>query len=212
VYPARVLTELPIRRGGFVLETEVLVEAAAHGWDVVEVGVTVIPRAARRSRFRPVADGVAIGAYLAGPVLRRWRTEMAAAAAEGAALFDRRRRRARHGALLEAGGGYAGSPAWGLAVGGAAFQRAVHRLGAWWSHPRRRRATSAACATLAGPVVLGCAVVQALGGRLAPDLVTPLVARIYGPDRLHPAGARSARPLTVPGDDGVIGVPRAEAL
>jgi glycosyltransferase involved in cell wall biosynthesis len=65
LYPLALFDETATARGGFVFETEILVAAAAHGFEVQEVAATVIPRAGRRSRFRPLVDGVAIGAYLA---------------------------------------------------------------------------------------------------------------------------------------------------
>jgi hypothetical protein len=74
-YPVTLFDEVRLRHGGFVLETEVLIAAAGHGWQVREVPVRAIPRARRRSRFRPVGDGAAIGAYLAGRVAARWARE-----------------------------------------------------------------------------------------------------------------------------------------
>jgi glycosyltransferase involved in cell wall biosynthesis len=65
LYPLAVFDETATARGGFVFETEILVAAAAQGFEILEVAATVIPRAARRSRFRPLLDGAAIGAYLA---------------------------------------------------------------------------------------------------------------------------------------------------
>ena len=79
VYPARLFDRIRPRRGGFVFETEVLMLAAAAGVPVVEVPVTVIPRAGRRSRFRPVADGIAVGTYVAARTLERWGAEVRAA-------------------------------------------------------------------------------------------------------------------------------------
>jgi glycosyltransferase involved in cell wall biosynthesis len=84
LYPLAVFDETATTRGGFVFETEILVAAAARGFEVLEVPATVIPRAARRSRFRPLADGAAIGAYLAGIAVR------AGARAGGRALGRRR--------------------------------------------------------------------------------------------------------------------------
>jgi hypothetical protein len=188
VYPIAALDEARARRGGFVFETEVLVAAAMSGIAVVQVPVTVIPRAGRRSRFRPLADGVAIALYLAGPVLRRWRLEVRAAAGEVAALVDRRRVRARHEAMLQAGAPYVGSPVWGAALGGAALHRAAARLERWWRHPRRRRAAVAASATLTAPLVLACAAVQTAGGRRAPDMASALVQRFYSQERLDDLG------------------------
>src|SRR5439155_34185 len=90
-YRVGLFDDVPLRHGGFVLETEVLIAAAGRGWQVREVPVRAIPRARRRSRFRPLGDGVAIGAYLAGRVAARWARE---AAAGGWWRHPRRRRAA----------------------------------------------------------------------------------------------------------------------
>ena len=90
-YPVALFDDVALRHGGFVLETEVLIAAAGRGWQVREVPVRAIPRARRRSRFRPLGDGVAIGAYLAGRVAARWARE---AAAGGWWRHPRRRRAA----------------------------------------------------------------------------------------------------------------------
>jgi glycosyltransferase involved in cell wall biosynthesis len=79
VYPLALLDEAPAIHGGFVFETEVLVSAAMRGVAVLEVPATMIPRATRRSRFRPVADGVAIGMYLARIAVTAWCAEAIAA-------------------------------------------------------------------------------------------------------------------------------------
>ncbi|HEV8643084.1 MAG TPA: glycosyltransferase family 2 protein [Methylomirabilota bacterium] len=185
VYPVAGLDELQPRRGGFVFETEVLIAAAARSIAIREVAITVIARAARRSRFRPIGDGLAISAYLAGRVLKRWVTETRAALGEVAALCSPARRRVRHAAMLEAGAAYGDSFAsWGVALTAEAVRRVSARLAGWWRHPRRRRAAVAARATLALPLLLVLAMAQALAGRLLPDLVTPLVRRLYSQDRL----------------------------
>jgi hypothetical protein len=49
---------------------------------------------------------------------------------------------------------------------------------------RLRRATVVATAALATPMLLAAAVGQVMLGRLFPDLVTPLVRRLYALDRL----------------------------
>src|SRR5205823_4809450 len=49
-YPVTLFDEVELRHGGFVLETEVLIAAAARGWQVREVPVQAIPRARRRAR------------------------------------------------------------------------------------------------------------------------------------------------------------------
>ncbi len=186
VYPLALFDEARTRRGGFVFETEVLVAAAARGYAVREVPVRVVPRAARRSRFRPLADGGAIGAYLARQALGRWGAEVAAAAREVVAPFGRERRRLRQAEILAAGAACGGSiGAWGTAVATVAVGRASSRLAGWWHHPRRRRAAAAAWASLAAPAVLALAAVQTVAGRRLPDILTPLVARLYSPDRLE---------------------------
>lgn len=88
-YPLALLDDVRTRRGGFVLETEVLLAAARRGWPVREVPVT--PLAAGRPSRLGVADGFAIGAYLAGQAARRWAVELTRpgrAAAAGAAPVD----------------------------------------------------------------------------------------------------------------------------
>lgn len=75
VYPLALFDDEPAVRGGFVFETEVLVAAAMRGVAVLEVPATVIPRAGRRSRFRPLADGLAIGIFLARCALVSWLAE-----------------------------------------------------------------------------------------------------------------------------------------
>jgi hypothetical protein len=184
VYPLAVLEGLRTRRGGFVFETEVLVAAATGGVPVREVAVMASPRTARRSRFRPIVDGTAIGAYLAACCLARWGQEMVAAAREMAAVFHADRRRVRHDAMWEAGAACHSLPAWGAAVSIVAARRAGERLAAWWRHPRRRRATVAAGAMLTAPFLLGACLVSVLGGRRLVDVVTPLVLRLYSQDRL----------------------------
>ncbi len=149
-YPLAFFDDVRPRRGGFVFETEALVAAGLRGWPVREVPVTTIARAGRRSRFHPIADGVAIGAYLAGRVLVRWGLEAGAAVA---ALAGAR-------AHLHSPGSWTS-------------------LGGWWRHPRRRRAAVAARATLAAPAVLPLLVVQALvaGRDFTSPLVTRLCSQ-----------------------------------
>jgi hypothetical protein len=149
VYPMALLDDVPLARRGFVFETEVLIAAARRGWQVREVPVTSIPSARRRSRFRPVRDGVAIGVYIAGQAVHRGARELGLALRTlGARLASRRLR--------------------GSAEGGA----------------RLRRAGVVATAAVTTPVLLGATVMQAMLGRFAPDLVTPLVRCLYSVDRL----------------------------
>jgi Glycosyl transferase family 2 len=189
IYPLAVLARLGARRGGFVFETEVLVAAAAASVRVVEVPITVIPRASRRSRFRPIADGAAISAYLTGQTLVRWAIEGRAACGEVAALVRRDRRRVRHAAVLASAAARGDSlPGWGLALAVAGIERVADRLALWWRDPRRERAGAAAAGCLAAPILLALAAVHAMAGRLLPDLVTPFVGLVYAQEKLSHVG------------------------
>jgi glycosyltransferase involved in cell wall biosynthesis len=184
-YPVAVFDELTLTRGGFVLETEVLLAAAAADWSIIELDVRAIPRAGRRSRFRPLLDGAAIVTFVGRHVIARWGAELRAAARELRGLVHRDRRRARHAAMLESAAPYTDFfGAWSLAIGIAAFRRLGARGKTWWTHPRRRRAALAARASAVTPLVLGLAAVQWLGGRWVPDLVTPLVDGMFAPESL----------------------------
>lgn len=192
VYPLALFDEVRTRRGGFVFETEVLLSAAERGWTVVEVGVPARARARQRSRFRPVRDGVAIGAFLARRVGARWASEARTLARELAAVFDADRLAERHTAILQLAAPYTDSPArWSAAFGAAAARRAGQRLGLLWRDARARGTTAAALATLAAPVTLPLVLLQSLTGDRLADVVTPLVDAIYGGDPPEPpAGPR----------------------
>jgi glycosyl transferase family 2 len=199
LYPLALFDDLRLRRGGFVFESEVLLAALARGWRVVEVDITAQPRTGERSRFRPVRDGAAIGAFIAGRVLRRWVGESGAAAGAVGGIVRRERFRARHAAMFEGAAPYADSPPlWGWAVGAVAVNRLVARLGHWWQHPRRRRAVAAAGATAVAPLTVGLLVAQAIVGRRMPDVVTPLVAALYSQDRLDAPQAPATDATPVP--------------
>jgi hypothetical protein len=212
-YPLGLFAEVEPRRGGFVFETEVLVAAAALGWTVREVPVRAIGQAERPSRLRPLADGVPISAYLAGESLRRWGREVRAGAAEVASVFRGERRRTRHLTLLATCAPHADSPAaWATAVGVTTARWTAECLAAWWRHPRRQRAAAAAVASLATPALLGLVVATLAGRRRVPDLVTPLVHRVYSQDRLAPLGSDARAVLTRPVAPASRGGPRPEVL
>jgi hypothetical protein len=192
VYPLALFDDVVTRRGGFVFETEILLAAAARGWTIREIGVGALPRGAARSHLRPVRDGAAIGAFLAGRVLRRWAAEARVVGGELLGVFGGARMTARHTAMLEAAADYADSPArWSMAVGAVAVRRAGARVGAVCAGARRRGAPAAALATLATPVALPLLVAQALAGERLPDFVTPLVDAVYGDRRRRPARPES---------------------
>jgi Glycosyl transferase family 2 len=181
VYPLALFDGVRTRQGGFVFETEILLAAAAAGWAVEEVGIAAIPREGERSRFRPLRDGVAIGAFLAGRVLARWAREIHVLAAEVSAVFTPERLAARHAEILHAASAYADSPArWSAAFGAAATRRAGNRLGAIWRGSRERGVGVAALATLAAPLVLPLLLAQTVTGDRLRDVVTPIVDALYG--------------------------------
>jgi hypothetical protein len=188
LYPLAVFDAVPTHRGGFVFETELLMAAAERGFLVREVPVRALPRAASRSRFRPAADGVAIGAFVAGRALARFGGETAAGAAEVVGVFRGPRRRARHAAMLTAAAPYGSGPVWGLAIGAAAVQRLGARLGSWRRHPRLRRATVAATAALVLPVVLPMLLLQGMAGRRLSQAITALIETVYAQERLDVDG------------------------
>lgn len=206
VYPVALFEHVSTRRGGFVFETEVLLTAARAGWTVTEVPVRVRPRAVQRSRFRPLRDGVAIGMFLAGPVLAAWAREAATGVEAMTAVFSVDRRRMRHAALLEAAAPYTDTPAqWALALGMASTRRLALRLETWRSAARRRGVPAAAVATALAPATLALLAAQSLAGPRLPDVLTPLVEAFYTP-RL-PGGGTGA----VPGETHAGSVP-AESL
>lgn len=196
VYPLALFDEVHTRRGGFVFETEILLAAAARGWAIVEVGVPALPRTGARSHFRPIHDGVAIGAFLAARVARRWATEAGIVTADMLAVFHPERMSRRHAAMLQAASGYADSPArWSAAVGALAARRAGAHLRAVCEGARRRGTPEAALATLAAPLALPLLLAQAAAGERLPDVVSPLVTAIYGGRR--PSRAATTEALDV---------------
>jgi hypothetical protein len=188
LYPLAVFDAVPTYRGGFVFETEILLAAAAGGWLVREVPVRALPRAASRSRFRPVVDGVAIGAFVARRALARFGSEGAAGLTEVASLLATDRRRHRHLAMLEAAAPYGGGLGWGPAIGAPALHRFSALVVGWWRHPRPRRTAVAATAALALPVVLPLLLAQALAGRRLSAATAALVSALYARERLDVDG------------------------
>jgi glycosyl transferase family 2 len=202
VYPLALFDEVRTRRGGFVFETEILLAAAARGWSIIEVGVPALPRAVARSHFRPIRDGVAIGAFLAQRVAARWAGEGRAVGAEVLSVFHPDRMATRHAAMLEAAAGYTDSPArWSTVVGAIAARRAGARIAAVCAGIAGRGTPAAALATLAAPVTLPLLLAQALAGERLPDFVTPVVEAIYG--RGGRPAPRAAEPVEVDGTEAL---------
>jgi glycosyltransferase involved in cell wall biosynthesis len=72
LYPAAVLSTLPLKHGGFIFESEVLIKAGQAGWDVREIPIRAVYVPGRTSHYRPLGDGIPITAYLLYRGLRFW--------------------------------------------------------------------------------------------------------------------------------------------
>jgi 2-polyprenyl-6-methoxyphenol hydroxylase-like FAD-dependent oxidoreductase len=186
VYPAALLRAVTPRSGCFVLETEMLIRARAAGWRLVEVPVATIHPEGRRSRFRPLRDGSAGGAYLARHVLVRWARELRTVAAALGRPFTAERRRPRHQAHALFTAGYGGNPgAWMLATGIFTMNLVAETWTGWWRDPRARCLRLVGRATVATPLLLGLALLQALTRRSSgADRLAALAARVYPQDAL----------------------------
>jgi len=210
-YPLGLFAEVTPRSGGFVLETELLVAGVRAGRPIVEVDISAGSRPVRPSRFRPLADGIAIGAYLAACVAGRLARDLRDAGREVARVFSGSRRRARHAEMAEAGASYPDAlHLYGAAISGVALRRARARLRRWWRHPGLRRDALVLRAIALSPLMLAAALAQMIAGRFAADLVTPLIDRFYSQDRLA-ATADSSLPdrLEFP---GVLSSPAGQGL
>ena len=194
VYPAGLIAAVRPRREGFVLESEMLVEAAARGWRLVEVPVAAIHFAERRSRFRPVRDGTAVGGYLAARIARRWCGEAWLIARALCRPFTAARRRPRHGELAEFTAPHRHNPAaWAMAFGVFTLDRTLATWREWLRDPRVRRLRVAAVATAATPALLALALVTPVLRRLGLDPISAFVGRFYSQERLA-AAAREPSP------------------
>jgi glycosyltransferase involved in cell wall biosynthesis len=183
-YPTRLFDEVEPRRGGFVLESELLVATARVGRPLVEVPIRA-SAPGRRSRFHPVLDGGAVGAYIAAGVIGHCLGEARAAAREVGRVFHADRLRARHEEMAEAGARYLDAAhLYGVAIGHVAVRRARDRVLGWWRAPRRQRATLALTGIAVTPLLLTAVVIQPLFGLVGVDLVTPIVDHFYSQERL----------------------------
>jgi len=76
LYPAAVLRSLPLRHGGFLLESEILIKASQTGWRVCEIPIRAVYPPGRASRYRPLQDSLPIIAYLFYQGMRFWPTQL----------------------------------------------------------------------------------------------------------------------------------------
>jgi len=185
VYPRALLEATPPRRGGFVLETEMLVQAAAAGFDVHEVPLSPGQVAARPSRFRPLRDGTAVTAYLTLRGLGRWALDAGRVVAALARPFTPARFRVRHREMYRFAMPYSHNyGAWTASIGAFILDRIARTWEGWWRDPRARVMRVAALGTVALPVLAMASSLQSAMGRGGPDLVSGLVRRAFSRNRL----------------------------
>jgi 2-polyprenyl-6-methoxyphenol hydroxylase-like FAD-dependent oxidoreductase len=203
VYPAALLATAAPRHGGFVLESEMLLRAAALGFPIVEVPIAPLHFADRRSRFRPARDGIAVGTFLASHIAGRWTREATAIATYLVGIFSPARLRARHREMYHVASPHrANPPDWALAVGTFIANRAMRSVERGWRSSHARGLRRAAAATAATPLMLGLAVTRRALAAVGVDWLTPAVRRLYpqddlartleAPVRLAAAGSRPA--------------------
>jgi len=185
VYPARLLAAVRPRRGGFVLESEMLLRAAALGCRILEIPITAIHFEDRRSRFRPGRDGLAVGAFLAGRIVTRWAREAAAGARYVIGIFSPARLRARHREMYAFAAPHRGNPpGWALAVGTFVADRAIRSIEDGWRSPHGRGLRLAALATAATPLMLVLALSRSALAAVGIDWLSPAVRRLYRQEEL----------------------------
>ena len=209
VYPASLLAAVSPRRGGFVLETEMLLRAADRGVTIREVPVTPIHFEDRRSRFRPARDGIAVGTYLAGRIASRWAREAAAGAAWVVGIFSPARLRQRHREMYQFAGPHrTNPPGWALAVGTFVADRALRTAERGWRSAHARGLRLAAAATAATPLLLGLALGRRALALVGADPLGAVVRNLYSQDTLaatlESPGPRSTGPGPRPADYDVL--------
>ena len=76
LYPAAVLRTLPLRHGGFLFESAILLKASQTGWRVCEIPIHAVYPPGRASQYRPLRDSIPIIAYLLYQGIRFWPTQL----------------------------------------------------------------------------------------------------------------------------------------
>ncbi len=185
VYPARVLTAVTPRHGGFVLESEMLLRAAGLGCRILEIPITPIHFEDRRSRFRPGRDGLAVGGFLAGRIVTRWAREAAAGALYVIGIFSSARLRARHREMYAFAAPHRSNPpGWALAVGTFIADRAIRTVEDGWRSPHARGLRLAALATAATPLMLALGLSRSALAAVGIDWLSPAVRWLYRQEEL----------------------------
>jgi flavin-dependent dehydrogenase len=208
VYPRALLEAVAPRRGGFVLESEMLVRAAAAGFAIREVPVTPGLGAGRPSRFRPFRDGTAVTTYLIARGIGRWVRDVRIVAAALLRPLTPARLKQRHREMHRFATPYRYNyGAYAMAMGAFILDRIAQSWRGWWRDPRAHVMRRAALATAALPALAAAAATQGalgLGRRSGPDLVSSLVRRIFLQERLAASLPGVARPETPPADYDVL--------
>ena len=208
VYPRALLQAVVPRRGGFVLESEMLVRAGLAGFAIREIAVTPRLGAARPSRFRPLRDGTAVATYLIGRGIVRWVRDARIVAAALLRPFTPARFAQRHREMHRFATPYRYNyGAYGMAMGAFVLDRIAQTWRGWWADPRARVMRRAALATIALPALAATAALQralGLGRRRGPDLVSPIVRWGYSQQRLAASLPGALRPGIPPVDYDVL--------
>jgi flavin-dependent dehydrogenase/glycosyltransferase involved in cell wall biosynthesis len=208
VYPRRLLETVRPRHGGFVLESEMLLRAAAAGFAIREVPVTLVLEAERPSHFRPFQDGTAVATYLIACGIRRWVRDAGFVAAVLLRPFTPARFTQRHREMHRFAAPYRYNyGAYGMAMGAFILDRIAQSWRGWWRDPRARVMRRAALATAALPVLAAVAATQGalrLRRRSGLDLVSPLVRRVFSQELLAPSLPSAAWPESAPADYDVV--------
>ena len=185
VYPLALLTAARGRRGGFVFETEMLLRAAALGLPLVETPITAVHHANRRSRFRPLRDGIAVTAFLTAKGAGRWARDIVMVVAALVRPFRAERRIPRHREVMAATTGMRDNfGAFMLAVAAFALARTADTWRRWWEDPRAIQIREAGLAAVALPLLMALVLAQGVLGRVGRDPLTPFIRRVYAQDRL----------------------------
>ncbi|MEX2222318.1 MAG: tryptophan 7-halogenase [Candidatus Rokuibacteriota bacterium] len=199
VYPARLLSAVTPRRGGFVLESEMLLHAAAQRVKILEIAITPIHFEDRRSRFRPARDGLAVGTFLAGRIVTRWAREGAAGARYLVGIFSRARLRARHREMYQFAAPHRSNPpGWALAVGAFIADRAIRSVEYGWRSPHARGLRLAGLATAATPLMLALGLSRSALAAVGVDWLSPAVRWLYRHEELARTLEAPARRAAVP--------------
>ncbi|HEV2057146.1 MAG TPA: tryptophan 7-halogenase [Methylomirabilota bacterium] len=208
VYQRKLLEAVTPRRGGFVLESEMLLRAAAAGFAIREVPVTPGLGAGRPSHFRPLRDGTAVATYLIACGIRRWVRDAGLVAAVLLRPFTPARFKQRHLEMHRFATPYRYNyGAYAMAMGAFILDRIAQSWRGWWWDPRARVMRRAALATAALPVLAAAAATQGalrLRRRSGLDLVSPLVRRIFSQERLAAFLPSAAWPESPPADYDVL--------